>query len=81
MNAIFKMSPFGLGDHSFRSVDSMQDELAPIYHCNPAWDPGCPRPGPNRTVAPYLPSSYLMGVVYSPAVLKPRPRDRSGRLY
>jgi hypothetical protein len=58
-------------------------ETPPSVNCNPAWDPACPRPLPNRTMAPYVPSSYLRGpeVVYSVPDVRPRPRDRSGRVY
>lgn len=70
----------GDGNRSFKAESSSR-ETPPTERCNPAWDPACPRPLPNRTMVPYLPSSYLMGVLYSPAGPKPRPRDRSGRLY
>jgi hypothetical protein len=55
----------------------------PTEKCNPAWDPACPRPLPQMTVVPYVPSSYLQGpeIVYSRSDVRPRPRDRSGRVY
>jgi len=36
-------------------------ESAPNLNCNVEWDPGCPRPKPNQTMVPYVPSSYLRG--------------------
>lgn len=91
---VFSMVPFGggmvpfgggagLGDHSFRDDPSSARQTPPTEKCNPAWDPGCPRPLPEMTMVPYVPSSYLQGpeIVYSRSDARPRPRDRSGRLY
>lgn len=49
-----------LGDHSFNARPSAR-QSPPNLNCNAAWDPSCPRPLPNQTMAPYVPSSYLMG--------------------
>lgn len=80
MRNFFGGSPFGgkLGDHSFHYVDSTP-EAPPTERCNPAWDPGCPRTFPTRTMVPYVPSSYEMGVVYAALWRRARPKDRSGR--
>ena len=83
---VFGMVPFlggaVLGDRTFRA-DPSHRQTPPTEKCNPAWDPGCPRPLPQMTVVPYVPSSYMQGseIIYSRSESKPRPRDRSGRVY
>ncbi len=54
-------------------------QAPPIENCNPAWDPGCPRPLPNRTMVPYIPSTYMSGPVLYSVGMRLRPKDRSGR--
>lgn len=63
----FQMGPdeawplaLGQNDHSFRASAS-ERETPPNLKCNVAWDPGCPRPQPNATLFPYIPSSYMRG--------------------
>lgn len=83
---VFGMVPFlggaAIGDRAFSGVSSGR-ETPPTEKCNPAWDPACPRPLPRMTMSPYVPSSYMQGpeVVFSRSETRPRPRDRSGRLY
>lgn len=83
MSSIFQMGPemlgsVAIGDRVFRAV-SEQMQTDPTLKCNAAWDPACPRPVPEMTMVPYVPSSYLQGVTFVGGVSKARPRDRSGR--
>lgn len=49
------------GDNRAFNASPSERETPPNLNCNVYWDAACPRPKPDQTLVPYVPSSYLRG--------------------
>lgn len=63
-----------------RQRESEPRQAPPFEECNAAWDPGCPRPLPTRTMVPYIPSTKTDGPIFYSIGTRRTPKDRSGRI-